>query len=150
MKAILLFAFLVLVSPVLSDIWTSCGAATDEFKIGSVVIKPDPPIKGQAITITVTGTLANKVANGTISLDLKFGPITIFNHVEPLCLELLNITCPVPAGAFSRVVAPGPIPASTPSGTYTAHAVFTDTSSGSKEIACINVDVKLTSGSKKE
>jgi len=128
--AVLLFA---VVSSAYADIWTNCGTAGDEFKVSNVSIVPDPPVKGQNITVGLKGTMSKQITSGDIHLNVKYDIITILNKDLPLCSEL---KCPIAAGEFTFHIS-DPIPSDAPSGTYTATATVTDQANA--EIACAKV-----------
>jgi len=136
MKAILLV--LLVVSVAFADIWTSCGTSGDEFTIGSVTITPDPPVKGQNITVALKGTMNTVVQSGTIHVDFKYSIVTILNKDEPLCAA--PVTCPIPVGPFGISVT-DLIPSDAPSGSYSGVANITD--QAGKEIACAKIALKL-------
>eukprot|EP01111_Echinosteliopsis_oligospora_P018566 TRINITY_DN85_c0_g2_i1.p1 TRINITY_DN85_c0_g2~~TRINITY_DN85_c0_g2_i1.p1 ORF type:complete len:142 (-),score=23.97 TRINITY_DN85_c0_g2_i1:77-502(-) len=141
MKSACVFLVLLLATLCTADIWTSCGSSSDHFSIGTVTITPDPPVKGQNITVSATGTLNEQVPNGTVTLLVKYDTfITILKKTETLCQPEYGVDCPLPAGPYTRTISEL-IPASTPSGHYTANVVLND--QNNQEIACINLDLKF-------
>ncbi|EFA83728.1 putative phospholipid transfer protein [Heterostelium album PN500] len=129
---------ILMLAVVNADIWSSCGSSTDKFQIGSVSIVPDPPVKGQTVTITASGVLSETIDGGNVHVNVKYGFITILNKDEPICQSGSPVPCPINAGNLNKTVSIA-IPSNVPDGTYKANAVLTDTANN--EIACINVDL---------
>jgi len=142
MNKIILLCFLALcISPALSEIWTSCGTASDDYTIGNVVITPDPPSKGHNLTVKFDGTLKTTVTGGNILLNVKYSIVTLINKNFDLCTEVESqAKCPFPAGPWGLTVSEL-IPGDAPGGSYTGTATLTD--QNKKEIACIKFGVKL-------
>ncbi|GAM21991.1 hypothetical protein SAMD00019534_051660 [Acytostelium subglobosum LB1] len=124
-----------------ADIWTNCGTPSDKFTITNVVITPDPPIKGQEIVVSASGTLSETVTGGTAHMTVKYGFITVLNKQENLC-DIPNspYPCPIAAGPYSRTVN-ATIPGNVPGGSYKINVVLNDENNA--EIACIDVAVKF-------
>ncbi|GAM27024.1 hypothetical protein SAMD00019534_101990, partial [Acytostelium subglobosum LB1] len=137
-----LFLLVVLTSAhsIYGDIWTSCGSSSDHFAIDTVLIVPDPPVKGQVVNITASGTLNEQITDGTVHITLKYGFITILNQNEPLCNADNPLPCPIAAGSYTRSFATM-IPSTVPSGKYSANVVIND--QNGQEVACINVALQL-------
>ncbi|EGG20835.1 hypothetical protein DFA_00700 [Cavenderia fasciculata] len=123
-----------------ADIWTNCGSSSDHFQIGSVTITPDPPVKGQDITVTANGNLNEEITSGNVKLLVKFGFITILNQNEDLCQAKNPIPCPLQPGAYNHTIT-AQIPSNAPSGKYSGNVVVTD--QNSQEVACIDLAFSL-------
>ena len=54
------------------DIWSNCTMSGDDAQILSVTIMPDPPQKGEDLTVTVVYNLKTTITNGTIYLHVKY------------------------------------------------------------------------------
>eukprot|EP01098_Paradermamoeba_levis_P005326 TRINITY_DN2255_c0_g1_i1.p1 TRINITY_DN2255_c0_g1~~TRINITY_DN2255_c0_g1_i1.p1 ORF type:complete len:143 (+),score=31.27 TRINITY_DN2255_c0_g1_i1:122-550(+) len=122
-----------------ADIWTNCGTNSDHIHIKTVKIVPDPPVRGQKISVTFNATLDEPVKSGEISLDVKWGFITILKKTLPLCSIIQPYEpCPLAAGVITRTITED-IPSVIPGGHYSIHVIATD--QASQELACIQVDV---------
>jgi len=120
------------------DYYSPKGTSNDDFTIGSVTITPDPPVKGQNITVALKGTMNKQVQSGNVHVDFKYSIVTILDKTEPLCTA--PVTCPIAAGPFGMSVTEM-IPSDAPSGSYSGTANITDQSGN--EIACAKIALKL-------
>ncbi|EGC32926.1 hypothetical protein DICPUDRAFT_98719 [Dictyostelium purpureum] len=151
--SILLISILAYITPTLSispsmmgknnfgEIWTSCGTDNDHFKISSVTIKPDPPVKNSAVTIVASGILDEDITGGEIHVVVKFGFITLFKKIENICDPSIPVGCPIKAGPYNRTVTTPVIPQQSPVGKYDGNIVVYD--SNNQEVACVNVAFTL-------
>ncbi len=110
------------------------GSSSDHLQINSVTITPDPPVKGQNITVAANGDLSMFIYNvyyfrvyaayelhldevitdGTINLLIKYdGFITVVKKTEDICTSG-DVTCPIAAGNYTESVTEF-IPSSVPS-----------------------------------
>ena len=124
------------------DIWSDCSKPGDRCKIVSVVITPDPPKKGEPLTINATVTCSEEITGGTVKIVVKYSIITVLNKSYSLC-DLLSQTgqkCPVAAGTYSNSITET-IPSSAPSGHYTGNVEITD--QNGQELGCINLNLSL-------
>ncbi|KAK5584585.1 hypothetical protein RB653_006198 [Dictyostelium firmibasis] len=129
-----------LISRSLGEIWTNCGP-NEKFKITSVSIVPDPPVKGKLVTITGSGDLGESVTGGEVQILVKYGLIILIKETKDLCtFPGLPFTCPINKGTYSQTVN-FTIPESAPNGKYTGHVSIND--QNSTEIACIDVTLTL-------
>ncbi|XP_003387353.2 PREDICTED: putative phosphatidylglycerol/phosphatidylinositol transfer protein DDB_G0278295 isoform X3 [Amphimedon queenslandica] len=128
----------------LGDIWTDCSSASDPAKIKSVVINPDPPQRGQSLSVNATVTLSEQVTGGSIKVDIKYGifSITLIDKTLDLCdtVKSAGATCPLAAGDQNLAISES-LPSVAPSGEYKGNAVVTDQSGN--QLVCINLDFKL-------
>jgi len=140
MKATLLLLLLVLSSFVSSDIWTSCGTASDSLTISGVTISPDPPVKGQNVTVAVSGSLSESITSGTVTIKIKYGIIYIVNETDNICTADPQITCPITAGtqAIKQTVL---VPDTIPAGNYAAGVSAYD--QNNLQIFCVNVTLSF-------
>ncbi|EFA83725.1 hypothetical protein PPL_02792 [Heterostelium album PN500] len=136
MKSIIIvFVTIFMLAYVNAGIWTTCGTPADKV---SSRITPNPPVKGQDLTISVVGNMTETVNGGNVHINVKYGFIVIINTDEPLCQVGPPIPCPIQAGPFSKSLTVS-IPSNLPSGEYKGNLVLTDPSKN--EIACVNIDI---------
>jgi len=125
-------------APAVGDIWSSCAKAGDVLSGLSVVITPDPPVKGQDVKVSAKGTLSTAVTSGNVNIQISVLGIPVINENKDICTIDPSISCPFPAGPVSITVTQS-IPSSVPSGDYAGKVVITDQSGA--EVTC--VDLKL-------
>jgi len=127
-----------------ADIWSYCGTSKDHFTIGTVSIVPDPPQIGQNLSVVVSGTLDETVSDGSIFINLDFGPIVLLNNTYDLCkmLGTLGISCPLEQGAVKLGVKEL-IPKQAPPGAYTGKVILSD--QNGQELTCIGLAFSLGS-----
>lgn len=87
-----------------------------------VIIDPSTPERGQNLTITATGFLAQDIEEGAyVDVDVRYGFIRLIHQTFNLCEESknLDIECPIEKGEqiITKEVA---IPAEVPPGKYVA------------------------------
>eukprot|EP01132_Coremiostelium_polycephalum_P010771 gene10771-13188_t len=140
MKSTLLVFVLFAIAFATADIWTNCGSSSDHFQISSVSITPDPPVKGQLLTVTASGNLDETITAGNVHILVKYGFITLINQNENFCSSDNPIPCPVQPGSYSHTVN-ATIPGNAPSGKYTGNVVVTD--QNNQEVACIDLSFSL-------
>jgi len=139
MKFVLIFFALFVAAS--ADIWKNCGSASDHMQIINVVITPNPPVKGQTLTVALNATLDEIVQAGTISIDLKLGLITIVKIDLPLCSIIEPYEpCPVKPGPINLSVSVD-LPSQIPSGHYTGNVKAVD--QNNEQLACIQLDLRL-------
>lgn len=146
MRVILALALLAFAGVARADIWTSCGSATDDFQVANVRITPDPPKIGQAVNVSVSGTLKTAVTSGSVDVTIKYGSITLIHQTLDLC-EVVDKTayrCPFAAGPLTISLSQT-IPSIAPPGDYTGHITISD--QNSHEVACVNLKLTMTSSS---
>jgi len=136
----LLFALVFVVAPVFADIWSDCGTNKDIFKVGTVSILPDPPVKGKNLTVIVTGTISKEITKGNLKLDVKYSFVTIMDKTLDLCQET---SCPIPAGEFKKSIT-DVIPDVAPT-TAVYYITATASDETDEEILCAKVQFKMGS-----
>ncbi len=72
----------------------------DAFKVSSVTLNPDPPMKATQAQITVNGTLGTATPGGSVSLVITYVPLKlkVFSQNYNLC-DL--VACPAAPGPIS-------------------------------------------------
>ncbi|KAG2199247.1 hypothetical protein INT47_010622 [Mucor saturninus] len=93
---------------------TNCGDASDILTIDYVTLSPDPPVKGEELTIDFKGYLSETVPNGTtVQVIVKYGVVKLIQKTFDFCekIEEVDEKCPIPQGELSFT-----------KGKYTVHA----------------------------
>ncbi|KAF9348679.1 Phosphatidylglycerol/phosphatidylinositol transfer protein [Mortierella sp. AD094] len=74
-----------------------CGPATDLLKINYVNLNPNPPLKGETLTIDAKGTLSGAVVEGAkIDLIVKLGVVKLLTKQLDFCEESAKVDKPCP------------------------------------------------------
>lgn len=94
------------------------------FKLEAVNLDPNPPVRGDNITIDATAYLSVLVEEGAyVEVDVKYGYIKLISQTYDLCDQVgeVDLECPLQPGEYklSKTVA---IPAEVPPGKYTVYA----------------------------
>lgn len=90
----------------------------------SVIIEPNPPVKGANLTIVAKGYLAKDIVDGAyVEVDVRYGFIKLVHETFDICEEItkVDMECPVKAGQ-QIVMKEVEIPAEVPPGKYTVVA----------------------------
>ncbi|OJD22048.1 hypothetical protein ACJ73_06610 [Blastomyces percursus] len=77
---------------------------TDILTIESVDLSPNPPVPGQTLTITASGTFHKQVEQGSkVQIQVKYGLIRLINQEADLCDEIkkVDLECPLEKGNMS-------------------------------------------------
>ncbi|KAN0055518.1 hypothetical protein ACTA71_008631 [Dictyostelium dimigraforme] len=135
-----LFIIILVAEATLNDVWNSCGKPSDTFQIKNVTVNPDPPHKGDTVTIYAAGQLTKVISGGNANILIKLGFITIIKEAKPICSSDNPLSCPIQPGDYSHQVTVT-IPTSAPKGKYSGQFVLTDQID--EEIACIDVNIEL-------
>ncbi|KAK3180440.1 hypothetical protein K4F52_008168 [Lecanicillium sp. MT-2017a] len=99
-------AFLSAGSSAESWSYEDCGAPDDVLQLESISVKPDPPVPGKDVAITVTGTVRDTIADGAyVDLTVKLGLIKILKKELDICEEARKanstVQCPVVPGKYT-------------------------------------------------
>ncbi|KAI0830688.1 ML domain-containing protein [Trametes gibbosa] len=83
--------------------WTDCGSDTHIVRINSIEVSPDPPKRGEDLTITVKGDAKDQVKDGAYAdVTVKVGVIKLLQKEFDVCEEAekanASIRCPVEKG----------------------------------------------------
>ncbi|MFD4400015.1 ML domain-containing protein [Kitasatospora sp. NPDC058492] len=113
--------------------WNNTGTSSDNFKVSSVSFDPQEPVRGQALTVTPTGTLTGPIASGSVQTVIKFGMVSLVNEASALSAAVVGPY--VPPVTFY-------IPTDAPKGKYTGTLTFTDQKNN--EIARITISFSLS------
>lgn len=110
---------------------------TDLVEITNLEISPNPPERGQNLTISATGLIKEDIIPGAyVEVEVKYGLIRLLRQTLDLCeqTEKVDLACPIKEGEVSleRVVE---LPQAIPPGRYTVNArVFTE---DDRQITCL-------------
>lgn len=98
---------------------------------------PNPPVKGQNVTIAVSGTLDETVDAGTYQIDVSYAGIPVYSKNGSICDYA---PCPQAAGAInlSKEIE---LPSIAPAGSY--HAKIQGADSNSQPLFCVEVDLNI-------
>ncbi|KAK1925564.1 ML domain-containing protein [Papiliotrema laurentii] len=90
------------------DSWSykDCGLATDVVQLKKIVVKPDPPVPGENLTVTVDAEVLREIEDGaTADVTVKLGLIKLLQKTFDICEEARNanatVQCPVDPGTYS-------------------------------------------------
>lgn len=103
----------------------NCDAASHQIlDLRSVIIDPNPPVKGQNLTFVAQGFLSEDVTDGAyVDVDVRYGFIRLVHQTFDLCEEIQNVDleCPVKKGvqSITKLVL---IPEEVPPGKYLVNA----------------------------
>eukprot|EP00163_Fabomonas_tropica_P019448 TRINITY_DN340_c0_g1_i3.p1 TRINITY_DN340_c0_g1~~TRINITY_DN340_c0_g1_i3.p1 ORF type:complete len:214 (+),score=60.04 TRINITY_DN340_c0_g1_i3:84-644(+) len=124
-------------------IWTDCGSnSTDDFIIESVSISPNPPKKGETITVSASGSLKTEVTSGSVVVDVKYGFLPVVDKTLDICqLDPSKLPCPFKPANLTIGPLSVEIPSKVPDGHYKGNAKATDQSGN--EIFCVDIDFDL-------
>ncbi|KAI0361208.1 hypothetical protein OH77DRAFT_1391654 [Trametes cingulata] len=83
--------------------WTDCGTDSHIVRIDSIQVTPDPPQRGEDLSITVQGVASQDVEDGAYAdVTVKVGVIKILQKEFDICEEAskanASIQCPVEKG----------------------------------------------------
>ncbi|KAH3682902.1 hypothetical protein WICPIJ_006135 [Wickerhamomyces pijperi] len=113
-------------------------------QITSVELNPNPPQRGQNLTINASGVLKTDIQEGAyVDVEVKYGYIKLISQTYDLCEEVgeVDLQCPLKAGEY-KLTKTVEIPQQVPPGKYTVVArAYTD---DDDFIACITGTVVFT------
>jgi len=115
----------------------------DILVLESVDLTPNPPVKGNNLTIEAVGTLLEDVNEGAyIVLQVKYGLIRLVNTEANLCEQVSNVdlSCPIKKGK-TTITKDVSLPKEIPPGTYTVFADAYTARPESKKIICLEATV---------
>lgn len=102
-----------------------CDATAPQIlDLKSVVVTPNPPVKGQNLTFTAVGLLAEDVDDGAyVEVDVRYGFIRLIHQTFDLCEEItkVDMECPIKKGK-QVITKEVEIPEEVPPGKYIVNA----------------------------
>ena len=126
-------------------IWENCTKSTDESRINSLVISPNPPVKGENISVTLNITFKEVVTSGKITLKVLIHKFPIFSHEFVLCDIASDAGDKCPIKQETRVLKLEEELPSIPPGTYTGTITAIDQEG--KEILCFKFTLEIRADS---
>ena len=123
--------------------YSMCSTKDAILKIDTLEFTPNPIVKGQNLTLKMTGVNSAPIVQGAkAKVVVKLGPINVLTQEFDLCAEAPSqgLSCPIPAGPVSLSKS-FEIPGNTPGGKFTGK--FTFTNSDGKEISCVDAILYL-------
>ncbi|EMD42176.1 hypothetical protein CERSUDRAFT_79775 [Gelatoporia subvermispora B] len=123
--------------------WSSCGHDSDPVQIQSIDISPDPPERGQNLTVTVKGFANKQIKDGAYAdVVVKVGAIKLLQKEFDLCDEARNadaeIQCPVEEGQH-EVTHSVALPREIPYAPFSVHIQgYTDED---EEMTCVDIKI---------
>ncbi|TVY29477.1 Phosphatidylglycerol/phosphatidylinositol transfer protein [Lachnellula hyalina] len=124
---------------------TFCKAdhGDDILELEHINLTPNPPLKGNTLTIEAVGTLKEKVEEGAyVILQVKYGLIRLVSTKADLCEQVSNVDmeCPIEKGK-AVITKDVELPGEIPPGKYT---VFADAyTADGKKIVCLEATVQF-------
>ncbi|TPX30113.1 hypothetical protein SmJEL517_g06246 [Synchytrium microbalum] len=122
---------------------TLCGTDDDIFTVESIILTPDPPVKGQSLVIEARGYLKEDVVAGSVAdVKVKLGLIKLFEQRLDLCEEIkrIDVECPILKGyqVIERTI---DLPNELPAGKYNLH--LNATNADDLPITCVNAEFRF-------
>lgn len=90
----------------------------------SVILEPNPPVKGANLTIIAKGYLSKTVEDGAyVEVDVRYGFIKLIHQTFDICEEItkVDMECPIEEGQ-QLIMKEVEIPSEVPPGKYTVNA----------------------------
>ncbi|KAF9896683.1 Phosphatidylglycerol/phosphatidylinositol transfer protein [Lobosporangium transversale] len=120
----------------------SCGGETDLLTIDYVNLTPNPPLKGQNLTIDAKGFLTEDIVQGAkIDVVVKVGLIKLLTQTFDFCEESVKIDMPCPIVAGDQYVQQTvELPKEIPPGKYTVNIKVRNPDSDGmpgKQVTCL-------------
>ncbi|KAI0673511.1 ML domain-containing protein [Trametes maxima] len=131
--------------------WTDCGTGSHIVHINDIKVSPDPPKRGEELTITVEGVASQDVTDGAYAdVTVKVGVIKLLQKEFDVCEEALkanaSIQCPVEKGTH-KVIQSVALPKEIPPAQF--NVAIRGYTSDDEDLVCMNLmmDFRLKRGS---
>jgi hypothetical protein len=141
MRSFLLALPLLAFPGVVSQSVKSCGGPNDHLKNPVIKLTPDPPVKGGALTIEVTGMLDEVEGDFRQHVDIEIVALG-FVHASVKGDVPLTISPGAVAGPFSATVGPFSIPSNVP-GSLSVKGQAHVVNAKNEPIMCIDLDLNV-------
>jgi len=134
---VLVFCLLVAYVSAVSVPYKWCGSSTDDATLSSIVSNEFPPVKGDTLSLNVTGNLTKEVTSGTYAIGITVGGFPLpdltgnLSAFKPL---------PWPVGDLNFTYSQA-IPSAAPSGNYNVKISAVD--QDSNQIFCVSIAFAL-------
>ncbi|KAI9297391.1 hypothetical protein K502DRAFT_323303 [Neoconidiobolus thromboides FSU 785] len=131
--------------PLLGNAVLDCGLPSDLLHISKVSITPQVPVRGQKITVTLTGELSDEIPDGTTAhVIAKNGDVTVIDKSYNFCTVVGSgqNKCPIKKGPVTTTKEIE-IPAGLPDGSYIIDGTIN--TPAKKQVAHIQLKVTFKS-----
>lgn len=118
----------------------NCGSPSDHLHNLNVTLTPDPPVKGQNVSVIASGTLDEEITGGEVAITVTVLGIPVINEKKALCNDFKEVVCPIPSGPWTLRITEL-LPSWIPSGTYELKGIISD--QNSQEVACISAQLNI-------
>jgi ML domain len=119
--------------------FTDCAPFSTYFHWNDFNLTPATPVRGEALTVTVSGELKERVTGGTVSIYIGYGYVPFLETTEDLCtVDDGDNICPVEPSAFSESDT-FVVPPDLPPGTYNIQVSAKD--ENLEDIVCVKLTV---------
>jgi cathepsin B len=123
--------------------FTDCSnGQKTHIKISSIDATPYPPVKGQPVTVSVSGSVDEQVVGGSYSLNVSVFGVQIFSQTGDICTLSPKFPCPFQQGPIQLQVTET-IPGFAPSGTFEVAVSGTD--QNTQLLMCVQVKIQIKS-----
>ncbi|ODQ79763.1 hypothetical protein BABINDRAFT_161463 [Babjeviella inositovora NRRL Y-12698] len=107
-----------------------CDASEPQLlELKSLTISPNPPLRGENMTISAVAYLSKDIAEGAyVEVDVFYGYIKLLHQTYDLCEQIgeVDMECPLKAGEYT-IIKQVAIPDQVPPGKYVVNArAFTE------------------------
>jgi hypothetical protein len=112
--------------------FTVCPGAPTDFQVNTLYVMPDPPAKGDNVTMQLLGTVDEQLTSGSnFVVTVLFSGVEIYSKTVDLGQATSLPTGPGPLALIYSIV----IPEAAPPGAYTIDLTFNDQTN--TELTCI-------------
>eukprot|EP00744_Colponema_vietnamica_P024304 GILI01035443.1.p2 GENE.GILI01035443.1~~GILI01035443.1.p2 ORF type:complete len:143 (+),score=36.02 GILI01035443.1:90-518(+) len=118
-----------------------CSQAGDYGQIQNVSLAPNPPVKGQQVSINLSVKPTQQITGGTVDISVKYAGIKLHDEKQDLCSHMSGASCPVAPGTTFAFAYSVSIPSFAPGGNYAV--TLTTTDSNGAEVDCVELDFTL-------
>jgi hypothetical protein len=108
-----ILAVAVLVASAYSQSISNCGGSSDHLQNVVMKVTPDPPVKGQPLTLSFSGTLDEDFTGGSVEVDLQIKALNIIDKAVKTSAPF-SFTPGLPKGPQSITVGPFSLPSNVP------------------------------------
>jgi len=106
--------------------WTKCVNKTYDYDVTEFSFTPDPPVRGQNVTVDAAGTLHKEFTAGKWVSRVFLGIILVQRFEGDLCELAPDCPCPCKPKPNLKIKLAIPVRSDAPSGGYTGDVKSTD------------------------